>query len=124
MTATLCGIGFFHMSAEEMDSKGLLVLFYSIMAGIGISESLCRSREPVYENISLPVKEKTEMKLSHKRIPNGQERKQEGSSRYIENPLPLPKRHERRNLSYGYEPGEDEMYYDLEVPDEDDFDLP
>ena len=58
MTATLCGIGFFHMSAEEMDSKGLLVLFYSIMAGIGISESLCRSREPVYENFSLPVKEK------------------------------------------------------------------
>ena len=124
MTATLCGIGFFHMSAEEMDSKGLLVLFYSIMAGIGISESLCRNREPVYENISLPVKEKTEMKQPYKGIPNGQERKQEGPSRYIENPLPLPKRHERRNLSYGYEPGEDEMYYDLEVPDEDDFDLP
>ena len=124
MTATLCGIGFFHMSAEEMDSKGLLVLFYSIMAGIGISESFCRNREPVYENISLPVKEKAEMKQPYKGIPNGQERKQEGSSRYIENPLPLPKRHERRNLSYGYEPGEDEMYYDLEVPDEDDFDLP
>ena len=107
-----------------MDCMGLLVLFYSIMAGIGISESLYRNREPAYENISLPVKEEAEMKQPQKGIPNGQERKQEDSSRYIENPLPLPKRHERRTLSYGYEPGEDEMYYDLEVPDEDDFDLP
>ncbi len=42
---------------------------------------------------------------------------------FIENPLPLPKRHERRELDYQYAVPEHKMKYDIEVADDDDFDL-
>jgi len=33
----------------------------------------------------------------------------------IENPLPLPKKHERRTLEYGFEPRPEQMHYDVEL---------
>lgn len=42
---------------------------------------------------------------------------------YIENPLPLPKKHVAREMDYQYEVGEKDMKYDVEVPEDDDFDL-
>lgn len=41
---------------------------------------------------------------------------------YIENPLPLPKKHVKRNLGYLVEVPEEMMKYDIEVSDKDDFD--
>lgn len=43
--------------------------------------------------------------------------------RYLENPLPLPKKHVRRQMDYQYEVKEDKMKYDVEVNAEDDFDI-
>ena len=43
--------------------------------------------------------------------------------RYLENPLPLPKKHVRRQMDYQYEVKEDEMHYDVEVNADDDFDI-
>ena len=42
---------------------------------------------------------------------------------FIENPLPLPKKHERRVLGYGKEVTPDMLDYDIQVPDTDDFDI-
>lgn len=48
---------------------------------------------------------------------------QEQEPRYIENPLPLPKKHVARELDYQYVVEEKDMKYDVEVPDDDDFDV-
>ncbi|MBD5525255.1 MAG: hypothetical protein HDR04_12710 [Lachnospiraceae bacterium] len=43
--------------------------------------------------------------------------------RYIENPLPLPKKHVKREMDYQYPVEEKDMKYDINVPDHDDFDI-
>lgn len=42
---------------------------------------------------------------------------------YIENPLPLPKKSEKKSMGYRYEISTEQMHYDIQVPDSDDFDL-
>ena len=39
------------------------------------------------------------------------------------NPLPVPKRHVRRDMGYALEPAPERMCYDILPPEEDDFDL-
>lgn len=41
---------------------------------------------------------------------------------YIENVLPLPKPHVKKEISFSYEPSEKLMKYDIEISDNDDFD--
>lgn len=43
--------------------------------------------------------------------------------RFIENPLPLPKKHEKKEMEYGVELKENDKEFDLQVEDSDDFDL-
>ena len=43
--------------------------------------------------------------------------------KYIENPLPLPKKHVKKALEYSVEPPEESMQFDIEISEEDDFDL-
>ena len=42
---------------------------------------------------------------------------------FIENPLPLPKKHVRKEMDYQYEVAQDKMNYDVIVGDNDDFDI-
>lgn len=42
--------------------------------------------------------------------------------RFIENPLPLPKKHEKREMDYQYDVAEDKMKFDVEINENDDFD--
>jgi hypothetical protein len=41
----------------------------------------------------------------------------------LSNPLPLPKKHIKKNMEYGYEPKENELKYDIVIPEYDDFDV-
>ena len=43
--------------------------------------------------------------------------------RFIENPLPLPKKHVKREMDYAYPVAEEDMKFDIEVDEEDDFDI-
>lgn len=43
--------------------------------------------------------------------------------RFIENPLPLPKKHEKKVMDYQYEVPEDKMKFDIEIDENDDFDI-
>lgn len=45
------------------------------------------------------------------------------STRFIENPLPLPKKHEKREVDYRIKGGKTEDDYDYFVADDDDFDI-
>ncbi len=42
----------------------------------------------------------------------------------IENVLPIPKKHIKKELGYAFEPDEKYMKYDYEISDNDDFDIP
>ena len=42
---------------------------------------------------------------------------------YIENPLPVPKKHIRKTMDYAFVPEASQMKYDIAVSDNDDFDL-
>lgn len=42
---------------------------------------------------------------------------------FIENPLPLPKKHVKKSMDYSFVPDKDQMHYDLEVDENDDFDI-
>ena len=47
----------------------------------------------------------------------------EKKPRFLENPLPLPKKHVKREMDYDYEVAEKDMHYQVEVAEEDDFDF-
>lgn len=38
--------------------------------------------------------------------------------KYIENPLPLPKKHEKKEMDYGFNPDEKQMHFDFDVTDD------
>lgn len=42
---------------------------------------------------------------------------------WLDNPLPVPKRHVKKEMGYGFEPEPDQMFYDIPVSDLDDFDI-
>lgn len=42
----------------------------------------------------------------------------------IHNPLPGPKPHVKKQMNYDYNVLEDQMHYDVEVDENDDYDLP
>lgn len=43
--------------------------------------------------------------------------------RFIENPLPLPKKHEHKEMDFHYDVPEDKMKFDIEITEDDDFDI-
>lgn len=47
----------------------------------------------------------------------------EKKPRFLENPLPLPKKHVKREMDYEYEVAEADMHYQVEVAEGDDFDF-
>lgn len=59
-------------------------------------------------------------------VPKVQEKgpeKREEKKNYIENPLPLPKKHVKKTMGYGTEPAPDKMDFDIDVSEFDDFDI-
>ena len=44
-------------------------------------------------------------------------------NKMIENPLPVPKKKERKGMDYAYQPKPSEMMYDIRVSDTDDYDI-
>ena len=63
--------------------------------------------------------------LTKEETPEEQQQAEESvkKPRYIKNPLPLPKKHVRRQMDYQYTVDDKDMNYDVEVGDDDDFDL-
>ena len=61
--------------------------------------------------------EKTEMMDMEKKNTVAQ------NEQMIENPLPVPKKRERKVMDYAFEPQGIQMVYDIRVSDKDDFDI-
>ena len=50
-------------------------------------------------------------------------KKKPGPGEYLDNPLPVPKRHIKKEMDYGFEPAPESLYFDITIADDDDFDL-
>lgn len=74
-----------------------------------------REEAPVTAEVVEKEMEETEME---KRF----ERKQEETNK-IENPLPIPKKKEKKIMDYAFQPESFEMMYDIRVSEKDDFDV-
>ena len=102
---------FFVKNAEP--ESAVTLLCWLIMAGMGIHSACCRERRR-------PVQEKEGSEAQEAVVPVSSVRPGEP----LPNPLPGPKKHAHKQMDYAFEPGEDEMFFDIDQVEEgDDFDL-
>ena len=146
MTVGMAVLFFAGVTGENMDGNFLLYLLMAALAGISVSELFYTSEMPVMkEDVAevdteetLPVikeevwteqkevvtvmvnevEKEEEAKDMEKRF----ERKQEENNK-IENPLPIPKKKEKKIMDFAFQPNSFEMMYDIRVSDKDDFDV-
>lgn len=97
---------------------GLLSLYiWSVLAGLGLQNCIFGGRakmvQAVIEEINAAVK------TDESKEPE----KADEKPRYFDNPLPLPKKHVKREMDYQYPVEEKDMKYDVEVSENDDFEI-
>lgn len=83
------------------------IFVWSVLAGIGLQQSFVWEEKKVA---------KTEVNIQTVD-------EDKGVPRFIENPLPLPKKHEKKEMDYQYEISEDKMNFDVEIKENDDYDF-
>lgn len=129
------------MAARGTVYSGLLSLYvWSVLAGLGLQNCIFGGRAKIMqekaekisaatvwaelENKSEKVEgtEKPETEKTRPAEQPGEAEKQE-KPRYFENPLPLPKKHVKKEMDYQYPVEEKDMKYDVDVPEDDDFDI-
>ncbi len=132
MLFLLCVMSYFHVPVEHMDVEIFFLMVGSILAGIGIRECICGGKCGDVECMELSVDEVVDEDFKEA---EGMEKLQEENTgeiktqeapkqvKYIENPLPLPKKHVKKALEYCVEPKEELMHFDIEISEEDDFDI-
>ncbi len=101
----------------------VMFFFWSVMAGLGLKSVLYGGqaelvREKI-EEINAAVKDSEAEADMAKKAP---EPVPVEKPRFIENPLPLPKKHVKREMDYDYSIAEADMHYDLDIAAGDDFD--
>ena len=125
--------------SQNMSYQLLITAFWSVLAALGITSVMFVKEKTVEAETAGNVlmvadvceKEtktetvKTQMEEIHiENLENNDtENSEKKSVQFIENPLPLPKKHVKKVMDYKFEPEEHLMKYDIEVSDDDDFDL-
>lgn len=107
---------------------GLISMYlWGVLAGLGLQNCIfggkARLVQGMIEEINQAAEEAEKSKEAETIDEIPKESEVEEKPRYLENPLPLPKKHVRRQMDYQYEVKEDEMSYDVEVKADDDFDI-
>ena len=102
------------------------LLYWLIMAGMGLHSAFFREgkrKERGDESEEIPVPAEAVYAVKEGMEKNAAAGRDAMPGEPLPNPLPVPKRHERREMDYAYEPGEDEMFFDIDrVEEGDDFD--
>ena len=110
MTIAMGILVFGGITTENMPGTYLLFVCLTMLASISVTEMFCN------EDL---VKLRAERSKENKKVEQEVVKKVE----FIENPLPVPKKHIRKTMDYAFIPEEIDMKYDIYVPDNDDFDL-
>lgn len=103
------------------------IFIWSVLAGIGLQQSFVWKEKKVAKtevNIQTMDEDKSVEEIKEPAPETTAEAASPVSApRFIENPLPLPKKHEKREMDYQYEVPEDKMNFDVEIKENDDFDF-
>lgn len=111
-----------HMMIETPGYRIYTVFIWSVLAGIGLQQCFTprlkavHVEEPAEDEINTEPTEKKEIIKEAEEI-------EPAKPRFIENPLPLPKKHEKKSMDYPHEVDETKMEYDIEIAENDDFDV-
>lgn len=109
------------------------IFLWSILAGIGLQQCFVQEKTTVIQKQSkreetivsvqtdIPVTQ--EAPESEIPIPQEAEPRQLPKPRFLVNPLPLPKKHEKRVMDYQYSVTEEKMKFDTDIKENDDFDI-
>lgn len=108
MAITMGVLVFSGATTENMDGSYLLHVLLAVLASVSVTEMFAKADVMNSEE--------------NEEIGNVEE-KEEKKIEFIENPLPLPKKHVRKTMDYAFIPEDDQMKYDIVVSDTDDFDL-
>ncbi len=126
MFLLLCVMGYFHIPVENIDIGMFLLIVGSILGGIGIRECLCCGNDLYVKEADAEVGDMEETGIMEEVESMEKDLEMEETARrvkYIDNPLPLPKKHVKKVLDYSVEPQVEFMHYDMEVAENDDFDI-
>ena len=146
----LCVLEYLHIPSAQLNSFAFMTYVASVLGGIGISESFSfemaeeeqipseteslQEEGIIHKKESLP-KEEVQMEermqieetmQMEEKVPGDMEFMDLGEPpkiKLIQNPLPMPKKHVRKTMEYGFHPEEDMMHYDIEVDENDDYDI-
>jgi hypothetical protein len=123
------------MGNANVGSEAYLYIVFTVLAGIGIENIFIKEKEDVFEpvvnsvSVANPVarvvaekKVKAEVEVPAEAAIPAPEQKQTVTIQFLENPLPVPKKHTPKTLDYRLQ-GEDGDQFDLDVSEEDDFDI-
>ncbi len=114
----------------EMPGSIYIYLLFTLLAGFAVEDCLRISMRLKKERAEEPqLIEIAEQELPEKQSDPIQVQPEEASLQekkpvqYIENPLPLPKKHVRRVLDYSIRDGKSKDDFDIDVDESDDFDI-
>lgn len=108
----------FIMDFSIVGFDGVLLFFWCVMAALGLKNAVFSGQtEVLLEKIE-------EINAAAAPIPEAVPAAGDLAEkpRFIENPLPLPKKHVKREMDYDYEVAEADMHYQVEIAEGDDFD--
>lgn len=134
-----------HMMSDASGYRIYALFIWSVLAGIGLQQCFVPKKNTVSAVKTEPVEAQTtqnaasseaeaatppqmEPEVIAEMMPDKETKEQPIQEeavkpRFIENPLPLPKKHEKRTLDYQYEVDDAKLEFDIEIAENDDFDV-
>ena len=118
------------MDLNWISCESILLFIWSMMAGLGLKNCVLSGQAEVMRakiqeiNASAGAEAIQEIKAATEMAEKSAAAEQpEKKPRYIENPLPVPKKHVKREMDYDHEVPETAMHFDIEIAEGDDFEL-
>ncbi len=116
--------GCYGILTPEMSGSFVLYVLFSVLAGVGVGQCCCTASSErtagAVDDIEIQALE-SERSIEPQSMEAGSYA--EGTVKYIENPLPLPKKHVKRVLEYTRTVASEEEEFDHAVASDDDFDI-
>lgn len=126
LAAVLAFAGCFGVFTEEMPMGLYMYLLLTMMAGIAVEECV-RKTEPA---AGMAAAGERTVQIAEASAPGAEKQPEDQAEKpaakpvkYIENPLPLPKKHVKKKLEYGVEVPAGKDDFDIQVDEKDDFDI-
>lgn len=114
----------FGMTTAELDGQLLLYILFAVLSGCGAASVLSPREEREEEKEELAGEDVIpESKPKSVVIHVPSKEAEAPQVKFIENPLPLPKKHVKKTLDYGLTESSDRDDFDFSVADDDDFDI-